>query len=128
MELCQLYDISSVHGVNTKDFIKSGGRFFIAEIDGDFAGCGALRPLDESSAEIKRMYVRKDFRGRSISRSILNHLESCAQELEYCHILVETGDRQPEAQSLFLSNGYHQVDPFGEYVDDPHSVCFKKEF
>lgn len=126
-ELCECYHKESVHGVEAKSFIEAGGKFFIAKLDSKYVGCVAMRPFDESSAEIKRMYVRKAYRGRGISRLLLDHIESCTQGLGYSRILVETGDRQPEAQALFRSNGYHQIDPFGEYLDDPHSVCFKKE-
>lgn len=126
-ELYQRYPAHSVHGVNIGEFIKAGGRFFIAEMDGECVGCGALRPIEPSSAEIKRMYVRKAFRGRGISRSILNHLESLARKLGHSQLMVETGDRQPEAQGLFRSNGYQQTELFGEYINDPHSICFKKE-
>lgn len=126
-ELYQRYPAHSVHGVNVEEFMKAGGRFFIVEIDNECIGCCALRPIDKSSAEIKRMYVRKAFRGRGISRSILNHIESLARELGYSQLMLETGDRQPEAQALFQSNGYQQTELFGEYVNDPHSICFKKE-
>jgi putative acetyltransferase len=126
-ELRERYSASSVHGVDAGDFIKAGGRFFIVEVDGERAGCGALRPLDEASAEIKRMYVIEAFRGRGISRLVLNHLESIARDRGHSHVLVETGDRQPEAQSLFRSSGYRQTEPFGEYVGDPHSICFRKD-
>lgn len=128
VELRSRYATSSVvHGLNTDDFIAAGGRFFISKIDEDYVGCGALRPIDRSSIEIKRMFVRKAFRGRGFSRCMINHLESLALDLGYSQILVETGDRQPEALSLFRSNGYCQIEPFGEYVGDPHSVCFKKK-
>jgi putative acetyltransferase len=127
-ELYQHYPAHSVHRVNVEEFIKARGRFFIVKIDGERVGCGALRPIDTSSAEIKRLYVRKAFRGKGISRSILNHLESLARELGVSQLMVETGDRQPEAQALFRSNGYQQIEPFGEYVNDPHSICLKKRF
>lgn len=126
-ELHERYSTSSVHGVDAGAFIKAGGRFFVVEVDGEHAGCGALRPLDEASAEIKRMYVIKAFRGRGLSRLILNHLESIARDRGHSHVLVETGDRQPEAQSLFRSSGYRQSEAFGEYVGDAHSTCFSKE-
>lgn len=126
-ELMSRYETSSVHGVNAKDFIAAGGKFFVMKIDEDYVGCGALRPIDSSSAEIKRIFVRKTFRGKGFSKHMINHLESLAINLGYSQILVETGDRQPEAQSLFRSNGYFQIQPFGEYVDDPHSICFKKK-
>lgn len=126
-ELYERYPANSVHGVDTQEFKKAGGRFFIVKMDSEYIGCGALRPIDQSSAEIKRLYVRKAFRRRGISRRILNHIESSARELGYSQLMVETGDRQPESQALFRSNDYQQIKPFGEYVNDPHSICFKKE-
>lgn len=126
-ELMSRYATSSVHGVNAKDFIAAGGKFCVMKIEEDYVGCGALRSIDSSSAEIKRMFVRKTFRGKGFSKHMINHLESLVFNLGYSQILVETGDRQSEAQSLFRSNGYFQIQPFGEYIDDPHYVCFKKK-
>ena len=57
-ELYQRYPAHSVHGVKVEQFIKAGGKFFIAKIDGECVGWGALRPLDKSSVEIKRFASR----------------------------------------------------------------------
>lgn len=81
--------------------------------DGTPIGSGALRPLGDGTAELKRMYVVPAARGRGVSRLLLTGLE--------------TGPRQPEAIGLYTAAGYRPVPAFGHYLDDPFSLCFARE-
>jgi GNAT superfamily N-acetyltransferase len=90
-------------------------------------GCGALRPLGDSSAiELKRMYVHPDFRGIGISRQILEALEQWAAEDGYTVVRLETGNKQPEAIGLYLKRGYQIIPSYGEYKHIESSVCMEK--
>ena len=100
--------------------------FLVARLPGEAIGCGALRPLDEDTAEIKRMYVAPAARGRGVARQIIANLECHAQQLCYRRIRLETGVRQPEAQRLYESMGFRRIEAFGSYVGNPTSVCFEK--
>jgi putative acetyltransferase len=104
-----------------------GGVFLIARLDGLPVGCGALRPMEPGTGEIKRMYVAREVRGRGVARCILDRLEAQARELGYRMLRLETGTRQPEAIRLYESAGYRRVPCYGCYVDNPQSVCFEKE-
>jgi GNAT superfamily N-acetyltransferase len=99
--------------------------FVVAWLDGEAVGCGALRPMDADTVEIKRMYVRPSARGQGISRRILQSLETHAQAFAYRKIRLGTGDQQPEAIQLYATSGYDQVTCADPYLDD-HSVCFEK--
>lgn len=100
--------------------------FFVARCDDEIAGCGALRRLDEASAEIKRMYVRPRFRGKGIGRAILLALEAQARANGVALLVLETGVDQPEALALYGRHQYVRRSHYGEYRDDPTSVFFEK--
>jgi putative acetyltransferase len=89
-------------------------------------GCGAIRELDPSTAEIQRMYVHRDHRRKQVGRTILRHLQSAAKRLGYTRLLLETGDRQAPAMALYEASGFRRVPPFGRHADDPTSVCYER--
>jgi putative acetyltransferase len=102
-------------------------RAVVAEVDGKPVACGAFRYLEGDTAEIKRMYVRKDFRGMGISKIILKGLETWAKEECYLNIILETGSDLPEAVSLYKKSGYKVIENYGPYIQLPRSICMKKE-
>ena len=102
------------------------GTFVIARADGRAVGCGALRLLDDSTAEVKRMYVEPELRGQGVARAILDHLESTARDLSVHRLVLETGIRQVEAIRLYRRAGFSPIECFGEYANAPTSVCFEK--
>lgn len=109
------------------EHLKPGlGTFVIARVDGLAIGCGALRRLDETTSEVKRMYVEPELRGRGVAREILEHLEAAARTLGTHRLVLETGIYQAEAISLYRRAGFSPTGCFGEYVDSPTSVCFEK--
>jgi GNAT superfamily N-acetyltransferase len=95
--------------------------------DGHVAvGCGALRRRTASIAEVKRVFVRRDSRGRGIARAIMHELEQLARDAGFSEIWLETGLRQPVATRLYESLGYTRIADFGDYKGDPLSVCYGK--
>jgi GNAT superfamily N-acetyltransferase len=103
-----------------------GGAFVVAWLDGQPVGCGALRPLERGVAEVKRMFVEKEARRRGVAREILDQLETIAAKFSYRALRLETGILQPEAMELYESSGYRRVRCYGQYVDNPLSVCYEK--
>ena len=106
--------------------LRPGDVYLIAFSDGSPVGCGALRKLDDRTAEIRRMYVLRQARRTGIARGILVHLEEEASRLGYDALLLETGNRQHPAMSLYESYGFTRIPLFGHYVNDPTSVCYFK--
>lgn len=100
------------------------GIFLLAELDGIAVGCGGVRPCGEDAAEIKRMYVDPAARGRGIARGLLRALVAHARARGLTRLLLETGTAQPEAISLYESEGWTPVPPFGHYADDPRTRCY----
>ncbi|WP_339627466.1 GNAT family N-acetyltransferase [uncultured Maribacter sp.] len=88
--------------------------------------CGAFKPFDESTIEVKRMFVQLGHRGKNIASKILNELEVWAKQLNYSSSVLETGLRQPEAIALYKKNGYTIIPNYPPYKGISNSVCFKK--
>ena len=101
---------------------------FLLLRDGDARplGCGGVCRFDETRAELKRMYVVPEARGRGLSRRLLAELELAAAALGYHGIVLETGERQPEAIGLYASAGYEPIPCYGVYATRALSRCLEK--
>ena len=89
-------------------------------------GCGAFKEYSPQVAEIKRMYVREEMRGRGIAGKILAELETWAKELSFSECVLETGLKQPEAIGLYQKSGYEIIPNYGQYEGIENSVCMRK--
>jgi putative acetyltransferase len=89
-------------------------------------GCGCFKRFDENSVEIKRMFVRKDKRGKGLSKKILSELETWAKEEKYERAVLETSIYFNTAQKLYFGSGYSVIPNYGPYADLPGSICMKK--
>ncbi|MDE3252740.1 MAG: GNAT family N-acetyltransferase [Bacteroidota bacterium] len=89
--------------------------------------CGAIKAFDETSMEVKRMYVSPDHRGKGIAQEILRELEKWAKELGYQKTVLETGKRQVEAMALYQKCGYLITPNYGQYIGVENSVCYSKK-
>jgi len=101
--------------------------FFVAFVDDEPVGCGGLRELDSTEAEIKRMFVDPSSRGTGVSTAILGRLEEFGRERGYRRLVLETGDQQPDAIRFYTREGYTRIPNFGYYIDSALSLCFAKE-
>jgi putative acetyltransferase len=106
--------------------IQSLKHVVVAYEDGQAIGCGAFKHLTQESAEIKRMYVLPDHRGKGIAPLILNELESWAKELKHTSTTLETGKNNPIAVNLYHRLGYETIPNYGQYIGVANSVCMKK--
>jgi GNAT superfamily N-acetyltransferase len=109
-----------------EEFAPPAGTFLVALLAGRPAGCGALRRMKKDVAEVKRMYVAPWARRRGVAKKILAALEQAALGLGYRVVRLETGTRQPEAIALYEWAGYRPIPCYGEFADNPLSVCFEK--
>jgi GNAT superfamily N-acetyltransferase len=98
----------------------------ISYLNGIPIACGGLRPYTTDRMEIKRMYVRPDYRGQGIATAILSELENWSKELGYRYCVLETGRNQPEAIALYKKNNYQVSANFGQYAESPNSICMEK--
>ncbi|MGD9701746.1 MAG: GNAT family N-acetyltransferase [Acidimicrobiia bacterium] len=102
------------------------GVVLLATFGGQAAGCGAVRMLDDTTGEIKRMYVAPQLRGRKLGAAMLSELERAADQLGAKRLVLETGTRQPEAMTVYERAGFTTVPCWGEYAAAPLSVCMEK--
>jgi GNAT superfamily N-acetyltransferase len=112
----------------------AGGCFLVAWLETDGGdtspvACGGVKRLASVGpdiAELKRMYVVEEARGRGIARDLLERLEDEARSLGYAALWLETGLPQFEAIALYESAGFEPVVPYGRYKDYPDVRCFAK--
>jgi len=126
--LAELYPPEQRFGPNLKaEHLEGGhGTFLVARENGRAIGCGAIRLLDSSTAEAKRMYVEPHQRGRGVGSVVLAGLEAAAKQLGMRRLVLETGIYQDAALSLYRRAGFTQIDCWGEYASSPTSICFEK--
>lgn len=110
-----------------EELAAEGAAFLVARRNGQPVGCGAIRAFEPGVAEVKRMFVVPEARGRGVGRAILENLETFARNFGYRSVRLETGLKQPEAISLYQSAGYHPAPCYGPYRENPMSICFEKE-
>ena len=108
---------------NNIDVIK---HTVVAYLNNQAVGCGALKPFDIESIEIKRMFTQSEARGNGIATKILQELEAWAKELNYKSCILETGIRQIEAIALYKKNDYQLMPNYGQYINVVNSLCYKK--
>jgi len=88
--------------------------------------CGCFKKIDTGRVEIKRLYVRPNFRRRGFSSEVLQALEAWAVELGYAAALLETGKKQPKAIMLYRKFGYRISAKYGPYRGMENSLCMQK--
>ncbi len=125
-ELTQRYGDGGLSPAVKEEFAPPG-VFLLAVVDGAPAACGGLRPGERGTAEVKRMYVAPDVRGRGVARALLRALVAHARDSGLQGLRLETGTAQPEAVGLYESEGWQPVAPFGHYRDDPRTRCYALE-
>jgi len=121
-----LYPNESRHGYSIEMLLQEQVAFFVSRHEGYPAGCGGIKLLGTHYGEIKRMYVRPQFRGLGLAKLMLNHLETYARENNVCLLRLETGIHQQEAIRLYEQAGFCSIPPFGEYIKDPLSRFYEK--
>lgn len=130
--LSPLYPQESQHGYSIEKLVQQQVEFFVLYHNGEPAGCAGVQFFNGGQGpggaygELKRMYVRDGFRGRGFAKKLLAHLEKLAMDQSVTKMRLETGIHQPEAVGLYGKAGYYRIPPFGNYWDDPVSLCYEK--
>lgn len=110
---------------NPNDVCVPRSLFVIAYDENDEAiGCGALRPINNEIAEVKRMFAKTKSIG--VGSEILQYLENRAKKFGYSAIWLETRLINKRAVSFYEKKYYHRISNYGRYVNRPESVCFEK--
>ncbi len=104
------------------DYAAPRGALLLARVDGAVAGCCALRPMDSSdypnASEMKRLYVRKAFRGFGLGRQLAEAILDEARRAGYSSVLLDTLDDMEAARALYEDLGFADIPP---YYHNPHA-------
>lgn len=99
-------------------YTPPGGRLYLTNVDGNVAGCVALRPLDSDTCEMKRLFVRQKFRGMQIGKLLIERLIDDAREIGYSAMRLDTfPPKMGKAVRLYESYGFCEIEP---YYDNPN--------
>ena len=121
-----LYPSESRHGYSVEKLLREGVAFFVIRDNGVLVGCGGVQLFGSEYAEIKRMYIRPQFRGMGFARLMLDHLAEYSRSNGVTVLRLETGIHQHEAIGLYERAGFKSIPPFGEYKPDPLSRFYEK--
>ena len=98
------------------DYAAPRGQILLAHVDGSLAGCCALRPLDDcdypNAAEMKRLFVRKAFRGFGLGRQLAEAMLDSARQAGYDYVLLDTLDDMEAARALYVDLGFESIEPY----------------
>lgn len=117
-------DPASVHALDVAALEAPEIELWAAWNDEALAGCGALKRLSSTEAEVKSMRTARGFRRRGVAQAVLDTLVASARTNEYRRLLLETGSGEfyAPARRLYQRNGFVLRGPFAGYVDDPNSI------
>ncbi|MEV0716743.1 GNAT family N-acetyltransferase [Asanoa sp. NPDC050611] len=107
--------------VDASEFEPPDGAFLVAFLDGAPVGCAGWRGhgTDGETAELKRMWTAPAGRRKGVARAVLRAIEDSARDAGRKRVILETGDRQPEAIAFYVANGYERIPDFGYYRNEP---------
>lgn len=88
------------------------GRLYVALFDGSVAGCVALRKFDEGNCELKRLYVKPEYRGNKIGNILLEKILTEAKKIGYKHILLDTLPFLTTAIEMYKKKGFYQIESY----------------
>lgn len=120
-----LFPSEANHFLSVDALCAPGVHFFVARIDGETQGCGALK-VKEGYGEIKSMFVDPSARGHGIAAKLLTQIEAAAVDLKLTSLKLETGDLLHEAHRLYERHGFSRCGAFGDYKTDPSSLFMEK--
>jgi GNAT superfamily N-acetyltransferase len=111
---------------NSKDVCVPRSLFVIAyDQAGEAIGCGGIRPINESVAEVKRMFAKTKTMG--VGTEILVYLETQARKLGYSTLWLETRIINEQAVAFYKKRCYYPIPNYGKYVGNPQAICFEKK-
>lgn len=127
-EVTKIYDhkIDGAGNFKPEDVLVPGSGFLVGRVGSQAVACGGFRPLEPGIAEIKRMFVAPEHRGRGYSKAILATLERMAKESGYEAVRLETRALQVPAIALYEAQGYVRIPNYGIYEGKQSCLCYEK--
>ncbi len=94
------------------DYGSPKGRLLLARYRDQAVGCIGLRDLGEDICEMKRLYVKKQFRGKGMGRALAEAVITEARKIGYTHMRLDTVPSMETARALYVSLGFKKIDPY----------------
>jgi putative acetyltransferase len=91
------------------------GRLLVVRSDGNAAGCVGLRPFDDDTGELKRLYVREEFRGRGLARALVTAVIDAARGEGYTRLRLDTHESMEPARTLYGSFGFREIPAYWDH-------------
>ena len=128
LAMSRLSPPESVHALAPEAFRDPALTLWTAWNRGELVGCGALRALDATHAEIKAMRTAEKHLRRGVAAHLLAHILAEARRRGYQRLSLETGSLEAfaPARALYERFGFDYCEPFAGYVEDVHSVFMTK--
>jgi GNAT superfamily N-acetyltransferase len=117
---------SWLRGYPADEFAPPGGGMLIGLLGGQPVTGGAFRRFDDSTAELKRIWTDSRYRRQGHAKALLVELEAEIAARGYRRVYLTTGDRQPEAEALYLSTGYLRLDEPLPADGEVYPLAFQK--
>lgn len=115
--LIRAYAKASVEQLTS--YIPPEGIYYILQIDEKIAGMGALRKIKMNVGEVKRMYIRPEYRGQGLGKILLSQILRKAKEFRFSTIRLETGKFMTTAQFIYHEAGFREIDEYPEIETPP---------
>ncbi|MFX0081641.1 MAG: GNAT family N-acetyltransferase [Candidatus Hodarchaeota archaeon] len=115
--LIRVYAEISVENITS--YIPMEGIYYILQLNEKIAGMGALRKIKTNIGEIKRMYIRPEYRGKGLGKALLQKLLRKAKEFQFSIIRLETGKFMTTAQYIYHKVGFREIDEYPEIETPP---------
>jgi GNAT superfamily N-acetyltransferase len=90
-------------------------------------GSASFKKYDDENAEVKRVFVKEEYRGQGISNELMKMLEQRAREKGFKYFILESGEPLVSAMALYRKIGYKVIPNYGQYVNMEESICMKKK-
>lgn len=107
--------------------VNNIGHVVVYFVDNVPVACGAFKEYEKGICEIKRMFVKEEFRNKGVASLVLKELESWAKEVQFTEAILETGKKMSGAVALYKKNNYQVTENYGQYKEIESSVCFRKK-
>ncbi len=123
-------DLAERYGSLQKQFDKYNKvehtQVILLRIDQNPVACGTFKAHDKDTAEMKRIFVKKEHRKQGLAKLIMHNLEELVKSSGYQWAVLETGIKQQEAIGLYKSIGYAVTQNYDPYIGNANSICMKK--
>jgi putative acetyltransferase len=119
----------SVHALDLDALRQPEITFWTVRENGELLGCGALKEIDSSHAEIKSMRTASPHLRKGVATKLLHHIMEEAKRRGYKRLSLETGSMEAfePARQLYASFGFTYCQPFADYIEDPNSVFMTRK-